>query len=251
MRNHLLALAFSSVFVPGIAISDTIFGIYAGGGVWSTDVDGSFTFVGDGGNDTVDLSDDLGLEGDNNSVFYIALEHPIPVIPNIKLQRSEMMTESTATLTRDIDFDDISYPVGEVVHSTIDLSHTDATLYYEILDNWVSLDVGLTIRLFDGEVDISSESDPTLTDTIDLDAPIPMLYGKAQFNLPFSGFSVAAELNTLGIVSDLLLKAAYESPYRFGVEAGYRVFSIGLDDVDDLDTSIDVDGVYMGLTLHI
>ena len=62
---------------------------------------------------------------------------------------------------------------------------------------------------------------------------------------------MAAEINTLGVISDLTIKAAYESPYRFGVEAGYRTFSVSLDDIDDLDTSIDIDGVYLGLTLHI
>ena len=251
MKKHLLSLAFTGLLVPQMAVSDTIFGVYAGGGVWSTDVDGDFTFVGVGGNDEIDLSEDLDLEGESNTVLYVAVEHPLPFIPNIKLQRSEMTSDSTTTLTESIDFDDVTFPVNEVVNSTIDLSHTDATLYYELLDNWVSLDVGLTIRLFDGEIDISSESDPTLTDTLEIDAPIPMLYGKAQIDLPFSGFSVAAELNTLGVVSDLTIKGAYESPYRFGVEAGYRTFSVSLDDVDDLDTSIDVDGIYMGLTLHI
>jgi len=251
MKKHLLSLAFTGLLVPQMAVSDTIFGVYAGGGVWSTDVDGDFTFVGVGGNDEIDLSEDLDLEGESNTVLYVAVEHPLPFIPNIKLQRSEMTSDSTTTLTESIDFDDVTFPVNEVVNSTIDLSHTDATLYYELLDNWVSLDVGLTIRLFDGEIDISSESDPNLTDTLDIDAPIPMLYGKARVDLPFSGFSVAAEINTLKYVSDLTIKAAYESPYRFGVEAGYRTFSLSLDDIDDLDTSLDFDGVYMGLTLHI
>ena len=251
MKKHLLVLAFTGLLVPQMAVSDTIFGVYAGGGVWSADVDGDFTFVGVGGNDEIDLSEDLDLEGDSNTVLYVALEHPLPFIPNIKLQRSEMSSDSTTTLTEEIDFDDVTFPVNEVVNSTIDLSHTDATLYYELLDNWVSLDVGFTIRLFDGEIDISSESDPNLTDTLDIDAPIPMLYGKARVDLPFSGFSVAAEINTLKYVSDLTIKAAYESPYRFGVEAGYRTFSLSLDDIDDLDTSLDFDGVYMGLTLHI
>ena len=251
MKNHLLAVAFTSLLVPGIAFSDTIFGVYAGGGVWSTDVDGDFTFVGVGGNDEIDISDDLDLDGDSNTVLYVAVEHPLPFVPNIKLQRSEMSSESSTSLSTSIAFDDVVFPVNEAVNSTIDLSHTDATLYYEILDNWVSLDVGMTVRLFDGEIDISSETNPALSDTVDINAPIPMLYGKARFDLPFSGFSVAAEINTLGFVSDLTIKAAYESPFRFGVEAGYRTFNVSLDDIDDLDTSLDIDGIFMGLTLHI
>jgi len=251
MKNHLLALAFTGLLVPGVAFSDTIFGIYAGGGVWSTDVDGDFTFVGVGGNDEIDISSDLDLDGENNSVLYVALEHPLPFIPNIKLQRSEMQFEGSTTLSKQVEFDEIVFPINEVVDSSIDLSHTDASFYYEILDNWVSLDVGLTIRLFDGEIDISSQTNSNLSDNLDINAPIPMLYGMARIDLPFTGFSVAAELNTLGVVSDLTFKAAYESPFRFGVEAGYRTFSVSLDDIDDLDTSIDIDGVYMGLTLHI
>ncbi len=251
MKNKILTVAFVSLAFPGMAYSDTIFGVYAGAGVWSTDATGDFQYVGSAGNNEIDLSDDLDLEGDNNSVFYVALEHPLPFIPNIKLQRSEMTADSSTTLSSEITFDNVTYPVNEQVKTTLDLSHTDATLYYEILDNWVSLDAGLSVRVFDGGIDIKSVSDPSLSASQSLSAPIPMLYGKARFDLPFSGFSVAAELNTLGVVNDMTIKAAYESPLRFGVEAGYRTFSVSLDDIDDLDTGIDIDGAYMALTLHI
>ncbi len=251
MKHKILALAFASLVLPGIASADTIFGVYAGMGTWATDVEGDFEFVGNVGNDEINLADDLDIEGENNSVLYVAIEHPLPFIPNVKLQRSEMTAESSTTLSSEITFDDTTFPVNEVVDTTLDFSHTDATLYYEILDNWVSLDVGFSVRLFDGEIDIQSTSDPSLSANVDLNAPIPMLYGKARFDLPFSGFSAAAEINTLGVVSDTTFKVGYESPLRFGVEAGYRIFSVSLDDIDDLDTGIDIDGAYVALTLHI
>ena len=43
---------------------------------------------------------------------------------------------------------------------SLDLTHTDATFYYELLDNVVDLDLGLLRRLFDGEAS-SDRRNPT------------------------------------------------------------------------------------------
>ena len=252
MKKQLMALMVAGLFIPGLSFSDTIFGVYAGVGVWSTDVEGDFEYVGGAvGDGDIDLADDLDMDGESNSVMYVAVEHPLPFVPNVKVQRSEMTAESSTILSSNITFDGVTYPVSDSVETTLDLSHTDATLYYEVLDNWVSIDLGLSVRVFDGEIDIQSVSTPSLSSNVDLNAPIPMLYGKARFDLPFTGGYASAEINTLGVVSDTTFTVGYESAFRFGVEAGYRIFSVSLDDIDDLDTGIDIDGAYIALTLHI
>ena len=250
MRIKLMAAAVFTC-LPVITQADTIFGVYAGVGVWAQDYSGAIEYTDQGG---IDLEKDFGFGSENNTLMYVAIEHPLPMVPNIKLQRTEMSTTATSMLERDITFDGKSFSSGSNINSVLDLSHTDATFYYEILDNWVSLDVGGTIRVFDGEVSILSEQG-NISAQQGISVPLPMLYGKVQFDLPFSGFSLGAEANYLMIsdngVSDISFRAAYESPMRLGAELGYRTFTMKLDDIDELYGEMTIEGPYLALTLHI
>ena len=245
-----LALVVAAVLPLGVQ-ADTIFGVYAGAGMWSQAYSGGVEYANQG---SIDMEQDLGFDEENASYLYVALEHPLPLVPNIKLQRSEMSTDANSILTRDITFDGKGFSASQDISSTLDLSHTDATLYYEILDNWVSLDLGMTVRLFDGEIGVVS-SDGSTSANQSISVPLPMFYGKAQFDLPFSGLSVGAEANYLMVsgngVSDIIVRAAYESPFRFGAELGYRTFTFELDDIDDLYGDLTVEGPYLAVTLHI
>jgi outer membrane protein len=250
MKKKLMLMAIA-VGLPLGAQADTLFGVYAGASIWSQAYSGDIEFVDQG---SIDMEQDLGFDEENGSYLYVAVEHLVPMVPNIKLQRTAMSTDASSTLTRDITFDGQTFSANQDIRSTLDLSHTDATLYYEILDNWVSLDVGMSIRVFDGEIAVAS-GDGSLQADQSISAPLPMLYGKAQFDLPFTGFYLGAEVNYLMVsgngVSDILVRAAYESPFRVGAELGYRTLTFKLDDIDDLYGELTVEGPYLAVTLHI
>src|SRR5690606_24255951 len=97
-----------------------------------------------------------------------------------------------------------------------DLTHTDATFYYELLDNVVSLDAGLTVRYFDGGVQIRSQTNSA---TLDLDDPLPLLYLAARVELPL-GFYAGGDVNAFGIndasLLDYRLNAGWESSFGLG-----------------------------------
>ncbi|PCJ21974.1 MAG: hypothetical protein COB04_02010 [Gammaproteobacteria bacterium] len=242
---------------PGYVAADTIFGIYAGAGAWFSEYNGDFS-----SDDAVDinLGDDLSFDKDNANSFYVAIEHPIPVLPNFRVQRTEVAIDENSELASQIEFDGAEFSSTEEVTAKLDLTHTDLTLYYEVLDNWVSLDLGVTVRVFDGEVLLQGTTiDPDTSEPVfarqEIDVPIPMLYGKARFDLPFSGLAVEAEGNILEVsgngVADATLKLAYEAKFGIGAEIGYRVFQLTLDDQDDLNAEVTIDGIYIGLSLHI
>jgi outer membrane protein len=250
MKKELMLMAVAAGLPLG-AQADTLFGVYAGASMWSQAYSGGIEFANQG---EIDMEQDLGFDEENASYLYVAVEHMLPMVPNIKLQRTEMSTDANSTLTRDITFEGQTFTANQDISSALDLSHTDATFYYEILDNWVSLDVGMSIRVFDGEVSVAS-GDGSIQADQSISAPLPMLYGKAQFDLPFTGFSLGAEANYLMVsgngVSDILVRAAYESPFRVGAELGYRTFTFKLDDIDDLYGELTVEGPYLAVTLHI
>ncbi|MCB1647772.1 MAG: hypothetical protein KDI36_20095, partial [Pseudomonadales bacterium] len=91
------------------------------------------------------------------------------------------------------------------------------------------------------------------------DVVLPMLYGRARFNLPFTGTWVGGDINYVGYsgnqIADYALKIGWETENfifpEFGIEGGYRKFSIEVDEDDaDVDVNTDIDGIFINLTAH-
>lgn len=249
MKKLTLAACVSLLATPA-AMADTIFGLYAGGGSISYDLSGEIRDLENSGTE-IDTEKDLGLSGESGNYFYVAVEHFVPLLPNIKLSRSDISESSTSTLERSIVFDSQTFSFNEQVESKFDLSHTDATLYYELLDNWVTLDLGLTVRMFDGELSVRSSTDYAQED---LDFAAPLLYGKVKVDLPLTGLYVSAEGNAISVGGvefiDLLAKVGYRFGFGLGVEVGLREIDFTLDDVEDLEADLSLSGTYAAATFH-
>ena len=241
-------IALITLACIGSAQADTLLGIYAGAGTWKQDYSGDAAAFGT----AIDLEDDLGFTDETNNILYAALEHGVPVLPNIRVQHSNISIDADNMLSRTIDFNGVTFPLNETIATELDLTQTDLVLYYEILDNVFSLDVGLAVRWVDGHFDIASSVDSTRAE---FKGVLPMLYGKARVDLPFSGFWLGAEAQGLGYDGSQLFDAnvqlGWESPIGLGLEAGWRTYRLELDDVDDFsDASIDVSGPYAALNYH-
>ena len=249
----LLGLALSAP-----AMADTVFGLYAGAGVIDFDTKGSLTDLKRSdptAAESIDFKNDLGISGDNANYYYLAIEHGIPILPNVKIARTDYTEDATSKLTRNISIDGQTIPANSDVRTNLDLSHTDLTLYYEILDNWVNLDLGVTARNFDGGLKVvGSNSGIVVTATQDLGFTVPLLYGKAQIDLPLTGLYVAGEGNWIGYSGshfyDVWAKVGYTFAFGLGVEAGYRRIQLTIDDVQDINGDLTIDGNYLAATYH-
>lgn len=132
-----LSLAFAS------SASADVLGLRAGVSAWDTDLTGSVQ----SGSDPVDLSSDLGFGSETDVSAYVSFEHVIPLLPAVKLSYVAFDQDSDGTLSntfRGIAFD------GATV-SNVNLKQTDLTVYWELLDNVVSLDLGVQGKLVTGE----------------------------------------------------------------------------------------------------
>ena len=78
----------------------------------------------------------------------------MPLLPNIRLQHSDLNWSGNGWINAGTDLNGTPFVVAEQADISLDLSHTDATFYYEVLDNVVDLDLGITARLFDGEASL-------------------------------------------------------------------------------------------------
>lgn len=247
---RMTAAALLLCFTPLSKASD--FGLFGGWQLWQQ------SYSGDLNSDTsriiIDVEKDLQYDDERSNVFYAAVEHPLPVLPNFKLQRTEMETSSVGTFQRDIEFNNTTFATDTSFFSSLDLSHTDITGYWQPVQNWVTIGVGVTVRIYDSRVVIQSRTNNGVRAREEVEQRLPMAYGKARLEIPNTHFSVSAELQGLSFdgsnLLDAQLQVAYESIFGFGAALGWRSFHLELDDINDLDTDIDVSGVYLAATYH-
>lgn len=250
MKKIIALTALCLITTAPVVMADTL-GFELGAYQWKPDYSG--VIASDSSNseaNRIDIENDLGYSDESHNIIWFSLEHPLPVIPNFKLVSSDLSSSANNTLERSFVFDGETYSVSENVSSTLDLSNTEVTFYYEILDNWVNLDLGITARIYDGEARLTTDTDNAVEE---IDFTIPLLYGKARFDLPFSGFFVDAEINIISYsgdsISDVALAAGYESDFGFGAKLGVRKFSLDAED-DELLADVELDGTYLSLFYH-
>ena len=243
---RLATLAGLCALTP-VTHADTILGIFVGTSQWSTDFSGDIA----SGGPKIDLEDQLNLDGESTRSLYVALEHPIPGLPNIKYRQVDLDSSSVATLSQQIVFDGVTYNVNDTVTSNFDLSHNNYIFYYEVLDNWVNLDLGINLIDFDGEVALSTTGSSSRAK---LDEMIPTAYVKARFDFPTTNFYAGFETSLLSVGDNSLQEQRYnigwENDFGLGIEAGYRSFSLEWDDLDDSDGDLAFDGYYASIYYH-
>ncbi|QOL25920.1 TIGR04219 family outer membrane beta-barrel protein [Thalassotalea sp. LPB0316] len=250
MKKALIAASCAALL--STSAQADVLGIYIGGSVWDQKSSGEFGEQ----NNLVDFN----FTNKKKGSYYIAFEHPIPLIPNVKIATSDLDTSGQTVLDEDFDFQGVSFPAGTTVDATFDLSFVDYTLYYEILDNGlVSLDLGLTGRDVDGFAGVVGTI-ATLSESAeeDFSGIVPMLYGAAKVGLPFTGLSLYGEANLLAFDDHTFYDAqagiAYELVDNIAVDVniflGYRQVSLDIEDVDDLYADINFKGVYAGAEIH-
>lgn len=237
MMTSLCALALSST-----AAADVL-GFRLGAYKWQADLEGTVR----AGSERVSIQRDLGFDDDNFTVIYAAFEHPLPLLPNVAVARTDLDTSATARPGKAFDFDGQLFTPFDRINTNLDLSHTDVTLYYELLDNWVSLDAGLTIRRFDEGVSLAATGRNA---SLDLDETLPMLYLAARVDLPFSGLYAGVEANAVRYsdneLFDYRAHLGYVTHFGLGLELGLRSFDLTYDDGDD-EADVTIEGAYGSL----
>ncbi len=251
MRTKIIAVLAVLLVGPCVQ-ADTVLGLYASIDAWSMDSSGSF------GDTSSNGMQDFNLDEDNKVSFSIAVEHSVPVLPNLRVRTNDLSTSGDTTLIGSFSFDDVTFADDTKVATTFDIQNTDITLYYEVFDNDViSFDLGLTGKYLDGEIKVESQ-DASLTATQTFKGIVPMLYGSIEVGVPSTGFSLFGELSALSVddnsIQDYQAGVAYAFVDSLSVDlmirAGYREFSLELDDLDDVFTDWSFDGPFLGVQAH-
>ncbi|HED33820.1 MAG TPA: TIGR04219 family outer membrane beta-barrel protein [Gammaproteobacteria bacterium] len=237
MRKLTVPFVLALSVLSGAANADAL-GFFVGGGVWDYDSSGTFGSTGVG-DSVIDVESNLGFNGEQDAYLWAAFEHFVPIIPNIRV---EAATVGDAGSANGLVFEGI--PVNG--DASVSLDTVDFILYYRLLDNWVNLDLGLTVRQLDGDFKLD-------TQVVSISETIPMLYFAAQFDLPLTGLSLGGDINIIDFdgskYQDIRLRAMYEIGV-IGFEAGLRTTSIELNDVSGINSDLEFSGLIVGAFLH-
>ena len=184
-------------------------------------------------------SREYDLDQKGSAQLSLAIEHPIPLIPNAKIRYVNLKTQTENEVA------------GQPVYD-LDIDHTDFILYYEVLDNIVDADIGFGASNLNGDVKTLG------LNKTDIDKTSPVIYGSAGVKLPFTGLSAKAELLYSNVNDTKITDAQAELQYNFidnllvdvGLKAGYRILDIKLDDYEKNDLKFNFKGPYIGLDVH-
>jgi outer membrane protein len=253
-------LTLSALLASGALYADTIGGEISLG-IYSHSPSGSasYTLPGTPLGSSVDLENDFGWSADQDIILKAYFENPLPFMPNVKFAYSNLNQSGTGNVA-DFSWGLIS-GAGDI-ETALELQSYDVTAYYEIVDNVIELDAGLTMRYLNGDIIVTPSasfnfgpfSSPSIgvPYTTDIDMWIPMLYGKARFNIPNTDISLQFEANGISYQEtsfyDYELSARYTFSMGLGLEAGFKSMHLDSEDLaDGLVVDMDFSGMYASI----
>lgn len=199
--------------------------IEGGVGIFNAEPGGSF----ESKNSGVDLDlKDAGIGTENDLYAWAYVKHPIPIIPNLRMEYLD--------LTHKPD-----------LGGNFDVKELDGILYYNLFDNlfFITLDLGIDVKYVE-----------TTGGTVGDTATLGLLYGRARIQ-PFDWLGVEALLKATNYEDnkgyDARLKIDYTMSFvpvvQPGLELGYRIHKIQYA-IGDFINKAEYTGIYAGLMLR-
>lgn len=250
MKKTALLLSLSGALLSSAVQADTLLGLYLGADGWRTSTEGSFA--------NTEQLQAFNFSDKTQTSFYAALEHPLPVLPNIRLQRNKLESTGSTELGSEFSFNGSVFPSDTLVQNQVDLTSTDYILYYEVLDNdLLSIDLGINGKHLDGSVAVA-QANAALATRQDFSEWVPMLYGSVQVGLPLTGLGLFAQGSFVSYDGSQLYDAqagfAYALVDNLAVDVslkfGYRQVDLQLDDIDNVYTDLKFKGAFAGIEVH-
>src|SRR5690554_7477516 len=110
--------------VPFTAQADLLFTVGAKASIWDAESTGQID------KDISVEKDGLNLKSENGNQITVFFEHPVPVIPNIKIRQTDLEMDGKGSYTTGFNFAGQNFSASTDVDSTINLTHTDITAYW-------------------------------------------------------------------------------------------------------------------------
>lgn len=241
-----LAPTVYAIGAPGVDVNAKAYG-------WKAQPGGTFSTT-DGNDTSVDVQDDLDFESNRNNVFSLAVEHPVPMVPNVRVAAAGISDEQDSTLRDGVTYNGQPYSASTDVTSEYQLDYTEATLYYAPWEIVAKPKIGITARRLDMKFMIQNR-DGTNRQSVEATQTLPMIHAGVRADLPLTGLYVRGEADAVSYAGNSLTDATaalgWRSDFNLGLELGYRRMNLTLDDVSDIDADFNLGGPFLSLSLAI
>jgi outer membrane protein len=209
--------------------------------------------------DRIDVKNDVRLGDETKQWAKFKLEHPIPLIPNIKLAYMPMKFDGSRVLTRDINWGGRTYQANADLNLSVKLDRVDTTLYYNfpfiktVTAGKLDVEFGLNVRTIMFDAKLSGRERVTgqsISESKAITLPIPIGHLAAEIR-PISLMSLVGELNYIGYknnayydyVAGLRLNSPMRTPLKPFVEVGYRHEKLKIDE-QGVKADLNIKGLY-------
>ncbi|MCZ4337597.1 TIGR04219 family outer membrane beta-barrel protein [Shewanella colwelliana] len=244
MKKTIIACALLGSLIATSAQAATLVGFKVGGDYWQADTSGTFAQRGQ-------TQQDFDYSSSSQGSFWVAVEHPIPLVPNLKIRENRLDATGDATLSGDWAFGDHTFS-GDVTTAT-NLSNTDFVLYYELLDNdMVALDLGAAYKKMHGSYRVADAGHP---EQKDLSSGVVMAYANAEVGIPGLGLYGFADV-MLGIDESSVYDYSVGLGWAFDgvaldtkLRVGYRDFKFDVNNFDGITANSQFKGYFAGVEL--
>ncbi|WP_457749391.1 TIGR04219 family outer membrane beta-barrel protein [Sulfurimonas sp.] len=246
MKKILSTLAMSTLLA--VSLSADMTKIEMGIGAWGQTASGTANYdagLGVTGTNTFDETKDT------SPYVWMLIKHPIPVLPNIRLEYVSIHATGKASGA----WNGLVAPAN--TNSVLDIKEYDIIPYYNLLDNtfWTTLDLGLDIKVMN--LDYRIEPNGIFTGYEDTyTAAIPLVYARMRVEIPATNIGIEGDGKYITTGSSTIYDVRIKVDYTFdisplvhpGLEVGYRTQKIKINENDlDVKTDMDFSGFYAGL----
>jgi outer membrane protein len=252
MKKIVLKTALLGSLIVSAANADVV-RVEMGAGAWGQTPSGTATYDAGAG---VEGTNTFNETKDTSPYVWMLIKHPIPIVPNIRLEYVSIHSTGKATGG----WDGNNIPAGITADSTWDLKEYDIIPYYNLLDNtfWTTIDLGIDIKVVDSDYKVAPiagftgyEDTRTVT--------IPLAYLRARVEIPATNVGLEADCKYVTYNGSTVYDARAKIDYTFdfiplvqpAIEVGYRAHKINIDDSSiDVKSDVDFRGFYAGLMLR-
>ena len=250
-----------TMLIVGIVLATTasadIARVEMGAGMWTQTPSGDMSYA----EGPASVNYTSGEKPESSVYAWALLKHPIPVVPNLRLEYSNVKDEGAITGTGSLG----DYTITtQGTAASFTFTQYDAIPYYNILDNtfWTTVDLGVDIKMLTTDyvasnVTVNAVPNSEYTETIGF--VLPMAYLRARVQIPATGLAIESDVKYVTYDGSTAYDARLKVDYTFditpliqpGIEIGYRVQKYDLSiDGDKSKVDLTFAGVYAGIMLR-
>ena len=250
MKKITLSAIVATTLLLTSANAGVILDFEAGVGTWNATPSGFVNYKGT----TVDMKNNLGLESSNNTYLYADFNHFIPIVPNLRVEKQDLIIDSKSVGT--INWNGTNISTGS--KTELDLSQQDIILYWGIpglnllTAGILDVNFGLDIKRFDGSITVNN-------DPAELSFSVPMAYLAATIDPPFIPATISASYKNISYkdskLNEVMAKASINLPIPIPLidikaDIGYKALTLTIDESlsDSLTADIKFSGMFFGIS---